>query len=74
MCGEREFVKTHSEHVVEGCKEIISKNAAVIVAAFTGEPPLPETTYDRTVKACGTLMAIPERAPVGSVGIVDNMH
>ncbi len=55
----------HGQHIVDGCKEIVQKNAHVVVDAFSGEPPLPHTTYTRTMATCVDKMNLCD-APVGT--------
>jgi hypothetical protein len=52
ICDNPAFVKKYDTFIVEGCKEIVGKNADVIASLFGGSPPTPETTYARTLVAC----------------------
>lgn len=66
---QHEFVVKHGQHIVDGCKEIVQKNAHVVVDAFSGEPPLPHTTYTRTLATCVDKMNLCD-APVRLMGCV----
>jgi hypothetical protein len=56
LCDDNTFKKKHDDFIVEGCKEIVDKNADLLADIFAGEPPTPSTTYARTVDACITKM------------------